>query len=481
VSATASPAGDLTVGGILIALIQQVGQMNESIRRLECKIDALQPHGWVATTNAAEQSSHEVDRRSSSAATAATAPAVKEDSTDAGATAQQLGQLNERIHRLERRIDGLQPHNRPASMASPARPLHAAVAGPPSHAAAIAEAVAASLRPPHEVFNRSRSAESEPATTTKRKWEEAHHQPPGLPPPSHQEASHVARMFMDLSPPCSPNYIEAVEEEGASTDTDEEAARARTIIGSKKGGSSSSSSSSHTGSSGSSGRSGGSSSSRGSSSSNSSSSMIAAEADLVSNDPTPWERVNGSTLSIGISRIKGAGRGLFTSISIPAGTSILNYQGEKLNADQYWERYGEGTYSRKKRATRNMDRHRYVFKRSSNVFVDASDPALSNRARFVNHGDANVANCRYNQYGTITAVCNIRAGSELLVSYGAQYTRELQRYSPTGPTAESGSSSGSSSNSSGMDGSGGSSVSNVGIGDSTEDTEQALTKEPLNL
>lgn len=124
------------------------------------------------------------------------------------------------------------------------------------------------------------------------------------------------------------------------------------------------------------------------------------------------------------SRIKGAGRGLFTTSRIRKGDAIVEYLGEKLTWKQCLKRY-------KKDLTQLL----YVFCVNDDNCIDAKY-TTDELAQYAN--DANGTpkgkrkyenNCEYNIIKGrpyIVATKNIPANSEILVDYGDDYWEAVQ-------------------------------------------------------
>jgi len=121
------------------------------------------------------------------------------------------------------------------------------------------------------------------------------------------------------------------------------------------------------------------------------------------------------------STIPGAGKGLFIKRDVKKGERIVEYLGEIIN----WKECDI-------RAER--DEGGYVFYISRKKCIDAFH-TLEALARFANDANGLVKipgiknNCQYEIYknsGWITATKNIKAGSEILVRYGAEYWRDIR-------------------------------------------------------
>ena len=120
------------------------------------------------------------------------------------------------------------------------------------------------------------------------------------------------------------------------------------------------------------------------------------------------------------SQIPGAGKGLYTKKDIKKGERVVEYLGEIIT-DAECDKRAE------------KDQYGYIFYISKNKCIDAFHmPEVV--ARYAN--DANGLtkikgirnNCSYEVWkrsGWIKAEKNIKAGDEILVSYGAEYWRDI--------------------------------------------------------
>jgi len=118
------------------------------------------------------------------------------------------------------------------------------------------------------------------------------------------------------------------------------------------------------------------------------------------------------------SRIPGGGKGLFTTSPIRKGDAIVEYKGEKIT----WEEC-------EKRNRAHSNKAPYLFFISKNNCIDA-EFTMDALARYANDAEGFVKvkglknNSDYNIIGGkpyIVATRAIRAGSEILVSYGKDY------------------------------------------------------------
>ncbi|MGB3948293.1 MAG: SET domain-containing protein [Bacteroidia bacterium] len=126
-------------------------------------------------------------------------------------------------------------------------------------------------------------------------------------------------------------------------------------------------------------------------------------------------------LEVRKSTIPNAGKGLYTKRDIKKGERIVEYLGEIIT----WKECD---------IRAEKDEGGYVFYISRNKCIDAfhTPDAL---ARYANDAKGLTKikginnNCVYEIYknrGWITATKNIKAGSEIFVSYGAQYWRDIR-------------------------------------------------------
>jgi SET domain-containing protein len=117
-------------------------------------------------------------------------------------------------------------------------------------------------------------------------------------------------------------------------------------------------------------------------------------------------------LLVGVSDIKGAGFGLFVKYAVKKGEFLCEYVGEKITQEEA-DRRGP-VYDR-----RNLS---YLFNLDKDFAIDQH--RKGNKSKFVNHGDANVANCtpkvvlcRGDHRIGIFALRDLKAQEELLFDY----------------------------------------------------------------
>lgn len=121
------------------------------------------------------------------------------------------------------------------------------------------------------------------------------------------------------------------------------------------------------------------------------------------------------------SKIKGAGKGLFTTRDIKKGERVLEYLGEIVTEAELDRRaendiFGYAFYITKKKC---VD----AYYTPNELARYANDAKGVTRVQGLNN------NCCYNIYkksGWIMAEKNIKAGDEIFVSYGAEYWRDIR-------------------------------------------------------
>ncbi len=121
------------------------------------------------------------------------------------------------------------------------------------------------------------------------------------------------------------------------------------------------------------------------------------------------------------STIPGSGKGLFTKRDIKKGERIVEYLGEVID----WKECD---------IRANKDEGGYVFFISRNKCIDAYHTPnelarYANDAKGLTKVKGITNNCNYEIYkksGWISATKDIKAGSELFVSYGAQYWKDIR-------------------------------------------------------
>jgi SET domain-containing protein len=126
-------------------------------------------------------------------------------------------------------------------------------------------------------------------------------------------------------------------------------------------------------------------------------------------------------LQVKRSRIRGAGKGLFTSVFIPKGTKISEYKGRISTWND--ARHEEGNNA-------------YIFYLNRNHVIDAKGSKLSlahfaNDGKGLNRDKANTNNAKYITEGKrvyIEATRDIEPGEEILVGYGKEYWDTIRKY-----------------------------------------------------
>jgi hypothetical protein len=114
-------------------------------------------------------------------------------------------------------------------------------------------------------------------------------------------------------------------------------------------------------------------------------------------------------------RVRAAARrcSLFAAAPVRAGALVGVYAGEPLTAAAFAARYPEG----------GERKPSYCYHQRADLIIDASDAARSSVLRFVNspHGTHLRANVRFAAKAEVRAARAIKAGEELLLSYGRGY------------------------------------------------------------
>jgi len=114
------------------------------------------------------------------------------------------------------------------------------------------------------------------------------------------------------------------------------------------------------------------------------------------------------------SKLKGAGKGLYTTKDIPRGTKIVEYKGKITKWKEVDDRNGLNGYI-------------YYVNRDHVIDASGTKDALAryaNDAKGLKRVDGITNNCTYIIEGVkvyIKAMRNIPAGSELFVGYGKEY------------------------------------------------------------
>lgn len=106
------------------------------------------------------------------------------------------------------------------------------------------------------------------------------------------------------------------------------------------------------------------------------------------------------------------GCGVFALTALPRGAALGRYVGETLTRAQLDARYAAHGRT-----------PTYVLQLGRDSFIDARDPTKSNWTRFLNdpRGTGKRANVRVGARGSVKTCRAVKAGEELLFSYGRQY------------------------------------------------------------
>ncbi len=128
-------------------------------------------------------------------------------------------------------------------------------------------------------------------------------------------------------------------------------------------------------------------------------------------------------LKVKKSRLKGVGKGLFTTSPIRKGDIIVEYEGETLTWAQCERRYGK-----------NIDKAKYIFFISSKRVIDADRTPLA-LARYANDAEGFKKlkglknNAEYDiikRKPYIVATRSIKAGEEIFVDYQQEYWEAIK-------------------------------------------------------
>jgi SET domain-containing protein len=113
------------------------------------------------------------------------------------------------------------------------------------------------------------------------------------------------------------------------------------------------------------------------------------------------------------STIKNAGKGAFTNVYLPKGTTIGNYHGKKLTAAQY-----------DKLPENKTDYLWEISTPKGRMYIDAKLKKYGNWLRYLNDSKdsrINVEPYQYKQKIYYRTTKNIKPGKELFISYGDEY------------------------------------------------------------
>ena len=124
--------------------------------------------------------------------------------------------------------------------------------------------------------------------------------------------------------------------------------------------------------------------------------------------------INKNNITVKRSGLQGAGKGLFTKIFIPKGTTIVEYK---------------GTITTWKEVDHTEGENGYIYYVKKNHVIDARPhpevlARYANDARGLKRINGLLNNAEYKEIGLkvfIVAKKNIPAGSEILVDYGKEY------------------------------------------------------------
>jgi hypothetical protein len=129
-----------------------------------------------------------------------------------------------------------------------------------------------------------------------------------------------------------------------------------------------------------------------------------------------------SSVQVRESTIPGAGMGLFATTSIQEGTFLMEYIGEILTENEYFDRYPDGSGRYVAQITKG-------FGISEPVYIDGLDPNRSGVARYMNSRSGSGANVfwKKQRFGKqagkmhFYSLRKIEAGEELFFDYGDSY------------------------------------------------------------
>lgn len=130
-------------------------------------------------------------------------------------------------------------------------------------------------------------------------------------------------------------------------------------------------------------------------------------------------KIKKKDLYVKESTLPNAGKGLFTRVDIPKGTTVVEYEGERTK----W-----------KHVKNDEGKNKYIFYISDNLVIDAGDNEKSlgryaNDARGLTRVKGIKNNSEYVVEGKrvfIVATRKIPADSEILVSYGKDYWKVIK-------------------------------------------------------
>jgi len=136
----------------------------------------------------------------------------------------------------------------------------------------------------------------------------------------------------------------------------------------------------------------------------------------------PWEQTFLSVLCKRTSSLPVAGYGVFATAVIPAKQKILKYHGVLLDRAAATKKFAMDANDI---PHDNMEDWRYVFRLSTNKFIDASAKEETGLAHLINHNWRALCNCRFSagRAGAyVVTTKNIQPGDELFTDYGEEFS-----------------------------------------------------------
>ena len=131
--------------------------------------------------------------------------------------------------------------------------------------------------------------------------------------------------------------------------------------------------------------------------------------------PTKLSRNGEDWFVVRTSKIQG--KGAFATRTIPAGTRIVEYVGQKVKPEVAWERYDDDTMER---------HHTFLFTLDEETVIDAG--VRGNNARFINHScEPNCTTVIEDGHIYIDALKDIPRGAELLYDYKLEREGRYQK------------------------------------------------------
>lgn len=126
---------------------------------------------------------------------------------------------------------------------------------------------------------------------------------------------------------------------------------------------------------------------------------------------SPYQRfVAARGIRVDISSLQGAGLGAFAKVDLPKQRVIGWYHGMLLSKAELDQKYGDQLAP-------------YVLQLNAELYIDASETLGSNFARYINDGPTSgkKPNVEFTEWGGVCTLRNIKAGEELLTSYGSVF------------------------------------------------------------